>query len=429
MRVIVFAISIIACFVSSALAKSSELGRSEPILHIQEVNLSSEFIEDTPIIQVFLPKNYHLMADHVRYPVIYTLDGWLLSESVSGIVSHLSQSAAIPNVIVVAIHNNKDYEWGPELYASQSGWNIPPNERLDGFSQGYADKHLSYIEHELIPFIDKKFRTSNFRVLIGLSPSAAFALHSFWKAPELFDAHFVFAALDVIGMGYSPSSTIIQKIEESLSENPQRKGYLYVASAKHEVNKNAVLARNIETLRTALKPYTDSNFKLRVESIENYGHYPMAIPALLSALDLVFPSETWDMNWKYEVFLKQSDPVEALLSSFNALSKSIGFEVFPHTDLRRNANCLRVFGYKLRNKGRLDAAERIYQLWIKLSPKDPKAWLGLAQTSEDLGRLSDAISAYTTAKEYALDDAVLYKFIDKRLSSLNSANFKEEGSS
>lgn len=355
---------------------------------------TSHVLNATQSIEIYLPEGYEHTTEHIRYPVIYTLDGWVLSESVSGVIGHLGKTASMPKAIVVAITADNDYAYGPELYASNSGWGNDPAQRLSGFSGGKADQYLKFMQKELLPYIDSNYKTNEFRALIGMSPSATFTLHTFWKAPELFDAHFVFAATDVLGMGYSPTTTFVDKITESLAKNPDRKGFLYIASAQREAENKPVRLENIAALEKALAPYTAKNFRLRAEHIDNFGHYPMAIPGLLSAIDLVFPRKEWGMSGRFKHFVNENEnALESVLSYYDKLSQSVGFKVYPNTDLRRNAACYRVMGYRLRNNKFYDESIDVYQQWIKDTPNVAKPYAGLAQTYAAKGEMDKALVA------------------------------------
>lgn len=394
----------------------------KPLSFASEIIFSSSFLKNPQNIHIYLPQGYESSAEHIQYPVIYTLDGWALSRSVSGVVNHLGNTASMPKAIVVAINSDDDHAYGPSLYTSKSGWGDDPTVKLDGFSGGQSDIFLSFLKDELIPYIDQKYRTNDFRILIGMSPSATITLHTFWKEPELFDAHFAFAATDVIGMGYTPDSTIIHKLAESLAKNPDRKGYLYVASAQREADKNPIRNENIASLKKALAPYTGRNFRLRAEHIENFGHYPMVLPGLLNALDLVFPRADWDTGTRFSNILAlPGNAKDNLLSHFEKLSQQVGFTVRPNPDLKRNANSLRVASYRLRGQKRYAESEQLYRLWIKDSPTSPKAYAGLSATMEASGKPELALEysekAVALAKKHSPDSLALYK---KRLTDLHT---------
>lgn len=418
-KTVIFALFLVTTCSYASLTVTNE----QPLVTAQTLTLKSEVLKSPPKVDVYLPSDYHQTAEKIRYPIIITLDGWALSQTVSGVVNHLSNTASMPKAIVVAIDSDDEYAWGPKLYVSNSGWNNPKDTRLEGFSGGEADKYLNFLEQELLPLLDKRYRTSDFRILIGMSPSAAFALHTVWKAPQLFDAHFVFAATDVIGMGYTPDTTFIDKIAESLAKDPNRKGYLYVASAQREADQKPQRQENVDALVKALTPYTSKNFKLKAEHIANFGHYPMALPGLLNALDLVFPREKFGTSGKFSEFLKTDAPFDSIMNYYADLSAHVGFDVYPNPDLRRNASSLRVAGYRLRNSGKYEEAEKVYRLWLDMMPNSIKATYGLAAVFEAKGEKDVALTHFSEALKLAKGkDPSWQEIIEKKLSSLKSAD-------
>ena len=56
-------------------------------------------------------------------------------------------------------------------------------------SSGGADKFLQFIETELMPEVEKRYRTQPFRVLAGHSLGGLFAVHALSTRPGLFNAY------------------------------------------------------------------------------------------------------------------------------------------------------------------------------------------------------------------------------------------------
>jgi predicted alpha/beta superfamily hydrolase len=71
-----------------------------------------------------------------------------------------------------------------------------------------------FIKSEVVPYVEKNYRTSGSRILAGQSFSALFALYSFLKEPALFDAYLLgsFAL-------YKPELTPL--FEDALKKSPE----------------------------------------------------------------------------------------------------------------------------------------------------------------------------------------------------------------
>jgi predicted alpha/beta superfamily hydrolase len=83
---------------------------------------------------------------------------------------------------------------------------ISSNDRLQDFAPtvnkdprgpvgagGGADKLLDFMQSELMPAINKSYRTSDFNVIAGHSIAGLFVMHTFHARPNLFQAHMAFS--------------------------------------------------------------------------------------------------------------------------------------------------------------------------------------------------------------------------------------------
>jgi predicted alpha/beta superfamily hydrolase len=139
-------------------------------------SIESNVLNENRKILIKLPKDYN--NTDKSYPVIYRLDGDsdLFIETV-GVVNRLVYSEElIPEMIVVMIENtnrNRDM--------------MPTNT---GFfkSEPGAKNFKEFIENELVPHINKSYRTTNEKILCGQSLSAIFTLYYFLESPDSFDS-------------------------------------------------------------------------------------------------------------------------------------------------------------------------------------------------------------------------------------------------
>ncbi|ESP94706.1 alpha/beta hydrolase-fold protein [Pseudoalteromonas luteoviolacea] len=364
-----------------------------PLIVGKTLSISSKYIKETPNFDVYLPSDYHTTSEKRTYPLVVTLDGWLVSEATNGVLSHLGDTASMPQAIIVSIHSHDRFAWGPKLHASYSGW----TGDVEGFSQGRSQDMINYLQKELFPFLKSQYRINDFRIFIGASPTAAFGLHTLNAAPKLFNAHFLFAATDVLGLGYTPDTTMIDAIAKSFEKTPDRAGFLYVASAKREAERNPVRYTLAKQLREALAPYSKT-FKLKVEHIDDYGHYPMIVPGLLNAIGFVFPRKDWDIGIKFIEFTNNGyQTLTDILAHYQMLSKQVGFEVYPNLNLNNNAACIRAIAQRLRGQGRYGEADELFNYWISHSPSSASAVAGLAVSKELQGEAKEALTLYRKA--------------------------------
>ena len=364
---------------------------SAPLSYGSQVTLTSEVLGRDHKVDIYLPQGYELMGDSVRYPVIYTLDGWTLSHGVSGIVSHLGNTASMPKSIVVALHTPNLLEYLPKL-KRVSGWRL-------GDSPSSVDKYMQFLKSELIPYIDKKYRTNDFRALIGMSPTAILALHTFLNEPELFDAHYLFAAMNIFDLGYEEDTRLLDVLMSSLEQNPNRKGHLYISSAASDLARRPKQNAYMEELRARFAKLDLKNLKYKIEAIEEGGHYPMAMAATISAIHFSFPTSQLEQLRK--IVEEPGDALKKIDAFYTQLSSEYGYDIYPVTDLNRNVNCLRGVGYYLLRQERGEEAIDIFKRWTQLSPNDGNAYDSLADAYEVMGKHDLALKAHEKAVNIA----------------------------
>src|SRR6218665_2170465 len=115
------------------------------------------------------------------YPVLYVLDGESHFRSVAAIVERLSGIGVCPPMIVVGIPNtNRGRDLTPTALADNS----------DGVNDsGGGEKFISFIEKELMPYINSSYPTSSYKLLLGHSLGGLMVMHTLVHHKDLFNAY------------------------------------------------------------------------------------------------------------------------------------------------------------------------------------------------------------------------------------------------
>ena len=135
---------------------------------------------------VHLPESYERDAAR-RYPVLYVLDGASQSAHTASSARVLARIGVMPEVLVVGLpsgeHRARDYT-PPFMSAGDN----PSGPR------GQADRFLRFFETELIPHVDRSYRTEPAaRMLAGNSRGGLFVVYSLIERPGLFRASFAYS--------------------------------------------------------------------------------------------------------------------------------------------------------------------------------------------------------------------------------------------
>jgi len=138
------------------------------------------------LLYIALPPDYATDKSK-RYPVVYVADGYWDFTLYNGFYGNLVYDKVAPNFIIVGFgyqgtHTNAEYD-----VLRRPDYAPPP--------EGKADKFLSVVEHEIIPFIEKEYRADpSYRVLSGNSLGGTFSTGSSFTPAGAASASFSGAA-------------------------------------------------------------------------------------------------------------------------------------------------------------------------------------------------------------------------------------------
>lgn len=142
----------------------------------------SELLGEDRVLNVYLPEGY---ADStLSYPVIYVLDGSRNEDfpHVAGLAQYMNMYELLPNSIVVGIANagpsrRRDFT-SPTENDSDKVW-IP--------THGGSAAFIDFIEKEVQPMVQGRYRTGGRRTIIGQSLGGLLAAQILFTRPALFD--------------------------------------------------------------------------------------------------------------------------------------------------------------------------------------------------------------------------------------------------
>ncbi len=325
----------------------------------QRKTMTSKVMGEERAYLVHLPPGYD---DHdASYPVIYLLDGDGHFHHVTGIVSFLTSAQRMPPAIVVGIPNT-----------NRTRDLTPTNEaRLP--DSGGADRFLEFIETELIPQIERDYRTAPLRILVGHSFGGLFAVNAMIAKPDLFDAH----------IAASPSlqwdDHLMGKRLEPLLAKPFT-GFLYYTlgtepegiTAGNKKFAELLAAKAPQTLQWAFELMADEDHGSVVHrtvyrGLSTYfGDYVMTeAPATVAALTAHYER----IAARYKLNLK---PPEAVVN---------------------------ILGYQhlMAEPPRVEVAIEFFELNVKLYPESANVYDSLGESYERAGRMQDALANYEQA--------------------------------
>ena len=174
-------------FILVALTSCSSAQKyNDPIPNHDEFTIESKEVGETRNINVWIPPQYKSSAD--SFPVMYMADGGIKEEDfphIANTIAELVKSKKIPPIILVGIANTqrrRDLTGPTEVEKDKE---IAP-------VVGGSAKFRAFIKEELFPEINKRYRTTNEKSIIGESLSGLFVVETFLLTPEMFDNYIAF---------------------------------------------------------------------------------------------------------------------------------------------------------------------------------------------------------------------------------------------
>ncbi len=170
-------------FLAFNVANAQEI--SDPIPDHDSFTVESKAVSETRVINVWLPPNYNATAS--AFPVMYIADGGLKEDfpHIANTLSELVKANKIAPLILVGIENTQRRRdlTGPTQEAKDK--EIAP---IVGGSQNFRN----FINDELFAEINKRYRTTNQKGIIGESLSGLFVVETFLLTPNMFDYYIAF---------------------------------------------------------------------------------------------------------------------------------------------------------------------------------------------------------------------------------------------
>lgn len=339
-------------------------------------SLRSHILNEDRAYWISLPDSYNdRKSSYKHYPVLIVLDGNVHFKAISGMVNYMSSEAyrnrKIPEMIVVAIQNvdrRRDYTPDKVITVREN-------------NTGGGDKFLRFLEEELIPELDQKYRTAPYRILFGHSLGGLLATHAYMKEKTLFNS---FIAADP-SFGTWDSETMDKKLDSLTKGSFER--YIYIATAnwgKRNVRNRDRHVRFYESLNSKY----EGELPAKLEYFENEDHSSVPLIAFHNGISAIFDG--------YGISYRDVESKEQLLQHFNSLSERLSWN-FPPPEYLVNQ-----LGYRLlqsiNDKDRSRALE-YFLLNVENYPESPNAYDSLGEAYEALGDAKNAIKNYKRSLE------------------------------
>ena len=337
----------------------------EDIILGKHVKLYSDILNEERSLFVHLPNGYE--KSQAKYPVLYLLDGGNIFRfsKVIGTVGKLAFEN-IPNMIIVGIKNtDRERDMFPMKTESDP-------------TSGGGDNFLNFFSEELIPFVDKNYRTENFRVLSGASNSAFFTVYALMENPNFFSAYI---ASSPTALGWL-NNLMYKKLDELKKKNVSLNKRLYLIYGENDYTS---ILKAIPGFTKIIEENAPNDFLWEIKLIKDEGHVPYN--SIYEGLQFVFS------DWKYPRERLKEATFREVKTYYNQLSEKYGYNIEIPVMVLIN------LGNDMVSKNKVDEALEIHKYNVKLYPNNtmPHFYLGLAY--EKNGEIALAVKHIKKAVE------------------------------
>lgn len=153
---------------------------NDPIPQHDTFTIQSKKLNETRTINVWIPKEYSTSQDSL--PVLYMPDGGTKEDfpHIANTLDSLITSKKIPPLILVGIENIQRRKDLSPVTENEEDKKIAP-------IVGGSSEFRLFINDELFSEVNKRYRTTNKRGIIGESLAGLFIMETFLKQPTMFD--------------------------------------------------------------------------------------------------------------------------------------------------------------------------------------------------------------------------------------------------
>lgn len=345
--------------------------------------IKSEILNSDREISVYLPNSY-TDNNYINYPVLYLLDGRKFFNSFSGVITQLSSDASpqIPEMIVIGITSqNRVKDSSPTN--SLIGYTKEKEKGLE--VSGGADDFLEFIQMELIPFVEKNYRTNSYRTFVGYSFTGLPVLQALFSIPETFNSYLV-----IDFSAWWDNEIMIQRFKKFSGEYKESKRDIFFTTVDRVSNNVYPEEYNAGwNFIQEFEQNTPSNitFDYKKYKYKEENHHSMPLISFIDGMKYIFRGHMINYDEMY------TNP-KLIKTKFTKLSQRLGYNVYLPEGI------INYYGYLfLYTRPDIEKAIFYFNYNTKNYPLSSNTWSSLAEAYKVKGDKMKAREFYNIALE------------------------------
>ena len=264
-------------FTTGQIVATDKKENSKPFIIGQIIELQSKVLSEKRTLNVYLPEGYS-PKDSIKYPVIYLLDGSADEDFIHivGLVQYNSFEwiNQVPKSIVIGIatvDRRRDFTFPTTIQSDRKTYP----------TTGHSDKFISFIESELQPFIEGKFKTTQSKTIIGQSLGGLLEAEILLKKPTLFTKYII-----VSPSLWWDNGSLLEENSDILNENFKQQTEIYIGVGKEGLTPTKiprVMEVDANLLADKIKSTKSKSINLSFDYLPQENHATIMHQAVLNA--------------------------------------------------------------------------------------------------------------------------------------------------
>jgi uncharacterized protein len=359
--------------VMSAATAATAQGPVPGVPNISQFTIKSTVLGEDRRILVRTPANYE--TNKATYPVMYMTDGDAHIVHTSGSIDFLARQGRMSELILVGIPNtDRARDLSPTKPSTTGATGAPQFPTAGG-----ADKFLQFIETELIPEINKRYRVTPYKILAGHSLGGMFAVHTMVTKPDLFNSY-----IAVSPALHWDNQIVVKRAEEFFKSRKEFDATFFMSIA----NEPGPLEDAFHQFKQLLTKNQTTGFVWEAQEMPDEDHGTVVLRSHYFGLRKVY--DGWQMP---------RDPMTGAIAGglkaadehYAKLSKKFGYQLqVPEVMVNQ-------IGYQHLFADEVDKAIEVLKIQVERYPESANPYDSLGEAYERSGKLDLAVPMYEKA--------------------------------
>ncbi|HLN96906.1 MAG TPA: alpha/beta hydrolase-fold protein [Pyrinomonadaceae bacterium] len=333
--------------------------------------IKSTVLGEERTILVRTPRGYE--GNNLKYPVLYMTDGDAHIGHTGSTVEFLARNDRMSELIVVGITNtDRTRDLTPTKATGPNAAQFP--------TAGGADNFLKFIETEVIPEIEKRYRVQPYRILAGHSFGGLFAVHTLITRPELFNSYIAVSP----SLQWSDEATL-KRAEEFLKTRKELNTTLFTSLG----NEPGDIGKSFEEFKQLLAKNKIKGFDWEAQQMTDEDHGSVVLRSHYFGLRKVY--DGWQMP-RDPATGAVAGGLKAADEHYRWLSQKFGYSIPTPEGL------INQLGYQFLAGGNPEEAIATFKTNVERYPSSANVYDSLAEAYEKGGRIDLATPLYEKAQ-------------------------------